>query len=136
VKGGIIHDNNAVLGELWNQVLDHPRIKDLGVDGGGKEAHREKSASQKGSNDIGATLCTPILDAITSFSSWCISMGPWHVMGKPALVKGYNGFTCLFIGCQCLAEGKPLFGICPGVCQGFFYMSLLSASKRAICPFV
>lgn len=133
VKSSIVHDHNAAHGELWNQVLDHPCIKDLRIDGGGKGAHGEECATQKCPNDIGATLCTPILDAITSFASWGVPMGSWHVKGKPALVKGHDGFSCPFIILYGLAEDRSFFGIRLGVPEGFFYRSQPCFSKRTKC---
>ena len=111
MKGGVIHDHNTALWQLGDEVLDHPRVKDLGIDGGRKQTHREKGASQKSPNHVGATFCTPILSAVTSFAPLSVSMGAGHIMGKTALVKGYDGPSCLFIGPYLLAEDRSFFGI-------------------------
>src|SRR5512139_423623 len=87
----------------------------------------------------------PVMRAMTSLASRCITVRARRIMCKPTFINVDNGPACSFISSHLLLEDAPLVCVCFGMLQSFFisYAKLLECQKNSVlrytqpfCPLV
>jgi hypothetical protein len=130
VEGRVVHDNHASGQELGQKVLRHPRIEDVGVDIGGKQAHGQERPFDQSTDDIGSASCMPIFYTMAALTHRRIAMRTRHVMRKAAFIKVNDDAACALIAFNFLPEDAPLCFAGLWMTQAFFYKSHPDALKR------
>nr|WP_279625543.1 hypothetical protein [Xenorhabdus beddingii] len=61
MERGIVHDYHYVTRKLWQQILCHPRMKNIRINIPGKQAHGDEGLFDDRANDINTPFSMPIV---------------------------------------------------------------------------